>query len=114
VWPGDGGIARHLHLRSRRVARAAVGQVEARLRTAVTGAQLWLAQAPPQTEQLVWHVVVIAAVAAMQPGRRFAAAEVKGRVGCTEPGLVAWAELAERGARRAVADFGGRLQGLGQ
>ncbi len=40
------------------------------------------------------------------------AVTIKGTVGGTEPGSVAGEELAESGARRAVADFRGRLQGF--
>jgi hypothetical protein len=56
----------------------------------------------------------MAAVAATETGRMFMAAEMKGRVGRTEPGPEAGEELAEGGARRAVADFWGCLQGFAQ
>ncbi len=50
--------------------------MEPRLGTAITRAQLWLAQAPPQFEQCVWDAVVMAAVGAIETGRRLMAAEM--------------------------------------
>ncbi len=38
-----------------------MGQVEPRLGTAITRANLWLVQAPGHTEQCVWDVIVLAA-----------------------------------------------------
>ena len=89
-----------------------MGQVETSLGTPVTRTQLWLAQAPPPTEQCVWDVVALAAIAAMEIGGRYMAAELKGRGGRVEPAPLAGGELAERAAVRAVTDFWGRLQGF--
>jgi hypothetical protein len=83
------------------VAQAAVGQVEPRLGTAITRANLWLAQAPGHTEQCVWDVIVLPAIA-METGRRFMAASLRRGADHGEPSLEAGVELAERGARRAV------------
>ncbi len=40
------------------VAQAVVGQVEPRLGTTITRANVWLVQAPGHTEQCVWDVIV--------------------------------------------------------
>ncbi len=92
------------------------GQVEPNLGVTITRANLWLVQAPAQTEQCVWHVMVMAAipVATMETGRHFMAATL--RWGCDqgELSLKAGVELAESGARRAVMDFWGRPQGFTQ
>jgi hypothetical protein len=53
------------------MAQAVVGQVEPKLGVAITRANLWLVQAPGQTEQCVWDVIVMAAIAAMETERRF-------------------------------------------
>jgi hypothetical protein len=70
-------------------------------------ANLWLVQAPGQTEQCMWDVIVMAAipVAVMETGRRCMAARLWRRGDQGEPSLDAGVELAERGARRAVMDF---------
>ncbi len=56
------------------MAQAVVGQVEPRLGETITRAHVWLVQAPGHTEQCVWDVIVLAAIAAMETGRRFMAA----------------------------------------
>jgi hypothetical protein len=80
-----------------------------RLALAVARAQLWLAQSPRQFEEYMRVAVVMAVAAAMETRRRFMTAEMKGRVGRTELGPVAGDGLQQRGARRAVADFWGRV-----
>jgi hypothetical protein len=47
-------------------AQAVVGQVEPRLGTTITRAHVWLVQAPGHTEQCVWGVIVLTAIAAME------------------------------------------------
>jgi hypothetical protein len=77
VRPGHGesrDTPRQHHFWACPVAQAVVGQVGPRLGTAITRAYLWLAQAPGQTEQCVWDVIVMAAIAAMETGWRFMAA----------------------------------------
>jgi hypothetical protein len=88
------------------VARAVVGQVEPNLGLPITRANLWLVQAPEQTEQYVWDVIVIAAIAALETGRRFRAATL----GASPAWMREWNSMAERGARRAVMNSWGRLQ----
>ena len=89
-----------------RVAQAVVEQVEARVGAPIRREQLWLGVCPPGLEQCVWDVVVLAAVSAVETGRRFMAAGVRGASDAPPGGL------AERAARRAVTDFWGRLQGF--
>jgi hypothetical protein len=60
VRPGHGesrDTPRQHHFWACPVAQAVVGQVEPRLGTAITRANLWLVQAPGQTEQCVWDVI---------------------------------------------------------
>jgi hypothetical protein len=57
---------------------AVVGQVEPRLGETITRAHVWLVQAPGHTEQCVWGVIVLAAIAAMDTGRRLAASLRRG------------------------------------
>jgi hypothetical protein len=57
---------------------------------------------------------VLAEIAAMETGRRFMAASLRRGADQGEPSLEAGVELAERGARRAVMDFWGRLHGFAQ
>lgn len=117
VRPGHGAsrdTPRQHHFWACTVARAVMGQVEPKVGVTVTRAQLWLARAPEPTEQCVWDVVAMAAVAAMEIGRRYMAAEMRGRAGRAGPAQRAGPELAERAAQRAVTDFWGRLQGFAQ
>jgi hypothetical protein len=69
-------------------------------------------QALGQAEQCVWDVIVLAAIVALEMGRCFMAATLRRGPDQEEPSLVAGVELAERGARRAVMDFWGRLPRL--
>jgi hypothetical protein len=96
------------------VSQAVVGQVEPRLGETITRANVWLVQAPGHTEHCVWDVIVLAAIAAMETGRRFMAASLRRGADQGELSLEAGVELAERGARRAVMDFWGRLHGFAQ
>ncbi len=73
-----------------------------------------MAQAPGQTEQCVRDVIVMAAIAAMETGRRFTAATLRKGGDQGGPRLETGVELAERGARRAVMDFWGRLHDFTQ
>ena len=117
VRPGHGesrDTPRKHHFWACPVAQAVVGQVEPKLGVAITRANLWLVQAPGQTEQCVWDVIVMAAISAMETGRRFMAATMRRGAGQGEPRLEAGTDLAERGARRAVIDFWGRLHGFTQ
>ncbi len=66
-----------------------------------------MVQAPGHTEQCVWDVIAMAAIAAMETGRRCMAAMMRRVAGQGEPRLEAGVDLAERGARRAVIDFWG-------
>ncbi len=86
-------------------AQAVVGQVEPRLGTTITRANMWLVQAPVYTEQCVWDVIVLAAIAAMETGRSYMAASLRRGGDQGEPSLEARVELAVRGARWAVIDF---------
>ena len=64
--------------------------------------RLWLMQSPNGVEQCVWDVVCLAAVSAMEHGRR----KGKGLVARgSEPGP----QVARAAAAAAVADFWGRL-----
>jgi hypothetical protein len=90
-----------------------VGQVEPRLGETITRAHVWLVQAPGHTEQCVWDIIVLAAIAAMETGRRFIAASLRRGADQEEPSLEAGGE-AERGARRAVMDVWGHLHGFAQ
>ncbi len=76
--------------------------MEPRLGETITRAHMWLVQAPGHTEQCVWDVVVMAAIAAMEMGRRHMAASRRRGADQGEASLEAGVELAERGARRAV------------
>jgi hypothetical protein len=73
-----------------------VGQVEPRLGETITRAHVWLVQAPGHTEQCVWDVIVLAAIAAMETGRRYMAASRRRGGDQGEPRLEAGVELAER------------------
>ena len=68
----------------------------------VSRAQLWLVQAPERLDAAVWDVVCLAALSAMEFGRRRLAVG-RGLVGAV-PVAVA--------AAGAVADFWGRLSGF--
>ncbi len=70
------------------VAQAVMGRVEPKL--VITRAIVWLVQAPGQTEQSVWDVKVLAALAAMKVRRRFKAGTLRRR---GEPGMDAGVEL---------------------
>ncbi len=59
------------------MAQAVVGQEEPRLGETITRANVWWVQAPGHTEQCVWDVIVLAAIAAMETGRRVMAASVR-------------------------------------
>ena len=52
------------------VAQAVLEQLESRITGQVTRRQVWLVQAPPGVAQCVWDVVSLAAVSAMERGRR--------------------------------------------
>ncbi len=47
-------------------------------RRPISRAEVWLAQTPEGVEQCVWDVVVLAAITAMEQGRRFMAATLAG------------------------------------
>ena len=76
--------------------------------------QLWLVHAAPPLECCVWEVVVLAAIAAMETGRRFMAAALRRAAPRGGPVVGPGPELAAQGAMRAVADFWGRLHGFAQ
>ncbi len=75
---------------------------------------MWLVQAPGHTEQCVWDFIVLAPIAAMETGLRYMAASLRRGADQGEPSLEAGVEFSERGARRAVMDFWGRLHGCAQ
>ncbi len=85
--------------------------MDPKLGVAITRANLWLVQGPGQTEQCAWDAIVMAAIAA---GRRIKAATRRRGPEQGEPSLEAGLELANKGARRAVMDFLGRLHGFTQ
>ncbi len=68
--------------------------------------RLWLAQNPEGVEQCVWDLVVLAAITAMEQGRRFMAATLAG-----DP-QEAPGPLLERAITRVVVEFWGRLRGF--
>ena len=70
-------------------------------------AEVWLVQAPENVQQCVRDVAVLAAVSAMECGRRFMAAAQKGE-SALSPGPV----LLERAITRAVATLCSRLRGF--
>ncbi|GFR43104.1 hypothetical protein Agub_g3953, partial [Astrephomene gubernaculifera] len=89
------------------VARAVVEQLEVTLGIAVPRAALWLALPPSGVQQCVWDVVVLAALSAMEEGRRLLRARVResGSAGVV-PGLAAVVALS------AVSWFWGQLRGF--
>jgi len=89
------------------VAQAVVDQVSSRAGVRVTRAHVWLLECPEGFQQCVWDVIALAAVSAMEVGRRYLLATGHA-VG------VAPAELSEQALRRAVPDFWGRLAGFAQ
>jgi hypothetical protein len=103
------------------VAQAVREQVEVRLGAAVSRAQLWLALPPPQMQQCVWDVVVLAALGAVEVGRRFMCAELRraaaaavaaGAAAGGAPRVEPGPRLCDRAVVRAVADFWSRLRGF--
>jgi hypothetical protein len=70
-------------------------------------AEVWLAQSPEGVEQCVWDVVVLAAITAMEQGRRFMAATLAG-----DPQETPGPSLLERAMTRVVVEFRGRLRVL--
>ena len=74
----------------------------------MTRAHLWLLECPEGFEQCVWDVIALAAVSAMEVGRRYLLA-TENRDGGDDPAV-----LCEQAQRRAVPDFWGRLAGFAQ
>ncbi len=81
----------------------------------------WVSQSvacagPGADREIRMGVTMMAATAALETGGRFTAAAMrrKGDAGDTGTGLDAGMELVERGARRAVTGFWGRLHGFTQ
>ncbi len=62
----------------------------------------------------MWGVIVMAAIAAMETGRRYMAATLRRGADQGAPSLEAGVELGERGARQTVIDSCGRQQGFTQ
>ena len=98
------GSPRLHHFWCCQVARAIVGQVEGRLGRPVNREHLWLVRAPDGVLPCVWDVVALAALSAMETGRRFLAARL--REGSLESTRV------EKAINRAVVDFWSRLHGF--
>lgn len=88
------------------VAQDVVEQVSCRAGVQITRANLWLLVGPAGFEQCVWDVVALAAIGAMETGRRFLMAALQ-RVEVVDPAV-----LCAQAQRRAVSDFWGRLQGF--
>lgn len=82
-------------------------QVSVTITQPISRAEMWLAQTPLGVEQCVWDVVVLAAITAMEQGRRFMAAAMAGEA--QEPPGPA---LSERAITRVVVEFWGRLRGF--
>ena len=93
------------------VAQAVIAQLETQLGAGVTRAQVWLVQAPPGVQSCVWDVVVLAAITAMEVGRRFMAAALK-RVAAGGPPLMPGSGLLDRAIRRGVVEFWALLRGF--
>ena len=72
------GAPRQHHFWHCPVAQAVVGQVEARAGIPVARSHLWLASPPAGFHERVWDVVSLAALSAMEVGRRYMAAELNG------------------------------------
>jgi hypothetical protein len=90
-------------------APAVVGQVEPKLRMAITGANLWLVHGPGQTQQCVCDVILSTNDSTNRHGKGKAlygsGAAEGGRPGRDRK----WTKLAERGARLAIDGFLGLL-----
>ncbi len=92
-----------------------MGQVEPRLGETITRANVWLVQAPGHIEQCVGcHSAGSNSRYGNGTALYGSVAEEGGRPGRAYRSLEAGVELAERGARRAVMDFWGRLHGFAQ
>ena len=86
------------------IAAAVVAAVGSAGGAAVTRASLWLAVCPAGLLQPVWDVVCLAALSAMEHGRRYAKAGGRAHGD--------GASLLQRACVAAVADFWGRLSGF--
>ncbi len=82
------------------VAQAVVDQLSITIFRPISRAEVWLAQTPEGVEQCVWDVVVLAAITAMEQGRRFMAATLAG-----DPQEAPGPSLLERAITRVVVDF---------
>ena len=109
-FPGGGpdwASPRGHHFWACPVAQAVLDHLALAVGRPVSRADVWLVQAPEATRQCVWDVVVLAAVSAMEGGRRFMAAAQKG-VPAASPGPA----LLERAITRVVVTFWSRLRGF--
>ena len=87
-FPGGGpdwASPRGHHFWACPVAQAVLDHLALAVGRPVSRADVWLVQAPEATRQCVWDVVVLAAVSAMEGGRRFMAAAQRGG-----PGRLSW------------------------
>ncbi len=97
------------------VARAVVSQIEGHVGAPVSRRQVWLARAPVGVVQGVWDVVSLAALSAMEAGRRYLRART--RAAEAQPTQQQQQEAAgptalERARSIAIADFWARLKGF--
>ena len=90
------------------VAQAVVDQLTLGIRRPATRTEIWLVRAPEGVQQCVWDVVALAAITAMEQGRRFMAATLK-----KGPPQVPGPALTEQAITRVVVDFWSRLEGFG-
>ena len=88
------------------VAQSVVGEVSGRAGVQITRAHLWLLECPDGFQQCVWDVIALAAISAMEVGRRYILS-ARRRVGGECPGA-----LCDQAQRRAIPDFWSRLHGL--
>jgi hypothetical protein len=86
------------------VARALLDEMNELLPVSISREQLWLVRSPPGMHQLVWDVVCLAAVSALEMGRRLL---LRRRPLAGAPPLCVLRVCAE-----CVADFWARLRGF--
>ena len=109
-FPGGGpgwASPRGHHFWACPVAQAVVDHLAIAVGCPVSRAEVWLVQAPEAVQQCVWDVVVLAAVSAMEDGRRFMAAARQG-----VPAALPGPALLERAITRVVVAFWVRLRGF--